>query len=106
MKIVGPYTLTQEQLFYQLNMTIKYLTIIPMGLIFLATTHPSEFAASLNKLGVSYKLAYSVAIAMRYIPDIQRDFIEISQAQQARGVDLSRHGGYFDATCVNESRPD
>lgn len=90
-KIVGPYMLTQEQLFYQLNMTIKYLTIIPMGLIFLATTHPSEFAASLNKLGVSYKLAYSVAIAMRYIPDIQRDFIEISQAQQARGIDLSRN---------------
>lgn len=90
-KLIGPYTLTWEQLFYQLNMTLKYLTIIPIGLIFLATTHPSEFAASLNKIGVSYKIAYSVAIAMRYIPDIQRDFIEISQAQQARGIDLSRN---------------
>lgn len=89
-KLIGPYTLTWEQLFYQLNMTLKYLTIIPIGLIFLVTTHPSEFAASLNKIGVSYKIAYSVAIAMRYIPDIQRDFIEISQAQQARGIDLSR----------------
>ena len=88
-KLIGPYTLTWEQLFYQLNMTLKYLTIIPIGLIFLVTTHPSEFAASLNKIGVSYKIAYSVAIAMRYIPDIQRDFIEISQAQQARGIDLS-----------------
>ena len=90
-KLIGPYTLTWEQLFYQFNMTLKYLTIIPIGLIFLATTHPSEFAASLNKIGVSYKIAYSVAIAMRYIPDIQRDFIEISQAQQARGIDLSRN---------------
>ncbi len=90
-KLIGPYTLTWEQLFYQLNMTLKYLTIIPIGLIFLVTTHPSEFAASLNKIGVSYKIAYSVAIAMRYIPDIQRDFIEISQAQQARGIDLSRN---------------
>ena len=89
-KLIGPYTLTWEQLFYQLNMTLKYLTIIPIGLIFLVTTHPCEFAASLNKIGVSYKIAYSVAIAMRYIPDIQRDFIEISQAQQARGIDLSR----------------
>ncbi len=90
-KLIGPYTLTWEQLFYQFNMTLKYLTIIPIGLIFLATTHPSEFAASLNKIGVSYKIAYSVAIAMRYSPDIQRDFIEISQAQQARGIDLSRN---------------
>lgn len=38
---------------------------------------------------MSYRIAYSVSIAMRYIPDIQRDFIEISQAQQARGIDLS-----------------
>ncbi|MFQ7546656.1 MAG: energy-coupling factor transporter transmembrane component T family protein, partial [Turicibacter sp.] len=88
-KLFGPYILTKEQLFYQFNMTIKYLTIIPIGLIFLATTNPSEFAASLNKLGISYRIAYSVSIAMRYIPDIQRDFIEISQAQQARGIDLS-----------------
>ncbi|MDE5977467.1 MAG: energy-coupling factor transporter transmembrane protein EcfT [Turicibacter sp.] len=88
-KLVGPYVLTKEQLFYQFNMTIKYLTIIPMGLIFLGTTNPSEFAASLNRLGVSYRMAYSLSIAMRYIPDIQRDFIEISQAQQARGIDLS-----------------
>ena len=88
-KLIGPYVITTEQLFYQFNMTIKYLTIIPIGLIFLATTNPSEFAASLNKLGISYRIAYSVSIAMRYIPDIQRDFIEIAQAQQARGIDLS-----------------
>lgn len=88
-KLFGPYILTKEQLFYQFNMTIKYLTIIPIGLIFLATTNSSEFAASLNKLGISYRIAYSVSIAMRYIPDIQHDFIEISQAQQARGIDLS-----------------
>lgn len=88
-KLFGPYVLTQEQLFYQFNMTLKYLTIIPLGLVFLSVTDPSEFAASLSKIGISYRLAYSVAIAMRYIPDIQRDFVEISQAQQARGIDMS-----------------
>ncbi|MTM14698.1 energy-coupling factor transporter transmembrane protein EcfT, partial [Turicibacter sanguinis] len=88
-KLFGPYVLTQEQLFYQFNMTLKYLTIIPLGLVFLSATDPSEFAASLSKIGISYRLAYSVAIAMRYIPDIQRDFVEISQAQQARGIDMS-----------------
>lgn len=88
-KLFGPYVLTQEQLFYQFNMTLKYLTIIPLGLVFLSATDPSEFAASLSKIGISYRLAYSVAIAMRYIPDTQRDFVEISQAQQARGIDMS-----------------
>ena len=88
-KLVGPYVLTQEQLFYQFNMTLKYLTIIPLGLVFLSATDPSEFASSLSRIGVNYRMAYSVAIAMRYIPDVQADFIEISQAQKARGIEMS-----------------
>jgi energy-coupling factor transport system permease protein len=88
--IAGRYDLTAEQLFYQLNVTLKYLAIIPSALVFFATTDPGEFASSLNKIGVPYKAAYSVALALRYIPDIQRAYTTISQAQQARGVDLSK----------------
>ena len=85
------YDVTLEQLFYQLNITLKYFTVIPVALLFVLTTHPSEFASSLNKIGVSYKIAYSVSIALRYIPDIQRDFQNIAFAQQARGIDLSKN---------------
>ena len=87
--LIGPYTITKEQLFYELNVILKYFATIPMALLFILTTDPSEFAASLNKLGVSYKIAYTVSIALRYIPDVQRDYKDISFAQQARGVDLS-----------------
>lgn len=89
--IVGPYSVTIEQLFYLLNVTLKYFAVIPIALLFIIATQPSEFAASLNRIGVSYRLAYSVAIALRYIPDIQRDYQEISFAQQARGLDLSKN---------------
>ena len=89
-KIVGPYTVTVQQLFYQFNITLKYFSIIPMALLFMVATNPSEFAASLNKIGVSYKIAYSVSIALRYIPDVQRDYQDISFAQQARGIDMSK----------------
>ena len=85
----GPYTVTKEQLFYELNVILKYFATIPMALLFILTTDPSEFAASLNKIGVSYKVAYTVSIALRYIPDVQRDYKDISFAQQARGIDLS-----------------
>ena len=76
-------------LFYELNVILKYFATIPMALLFILTTDPSEFAASLNKIGVSYKVAYTVSIALRYIPDVQRDYKDISFAQQARGIDLS-----------------
>lgn len=87
--LIGPYTVTKEQLFYELNVILKYFATIPMALLFILTTDPSEFAASLNKIGVSYKVAYTVSIALRYIPDVQRDYKDISFAQQARGIDLS-----------------
>lgn len=89
--LFGPYDITKEQLFYQLNVTLKYFSVIPMALLFMVATEPSEFASSLNKIGVSYKISYSVSIALRYIPDIQREYYDISYAQQARGIDLSKN---------------
>ena len=88
--IVGPYTVTSQQLFYHLNITLKYFSIIPIALVFMVATNPSEFAASLNKIGVNYKIAYSVSIALRYIPDIQNEYRDISFSQQARGIDMSK----------------
>lgn len=87
--IAGPYTVTLQQLFYHLNMTIKVICVVPVALLFIACTDPSEFAASLASIGVSYRIGYSVSLALRYIPDVQREYHNISQAQQARGIDLS-----------------
>ena len=71
------YPITAEQLFYELNIILKYFTIIPAVFIFVVTTNPSEFAASLNRIGISYNIGYAVAIALRYIPDVQDDFHKI-----------------------------
>ena len=84
------YSITLEQLFYMFNFIMKYMAVIPVALLFILTTNPSEFAASMNKIGISYRVGYAVAIALRYIPDIQRDYREISQAQQARGISLGK----------------
>ncbi|MBR5317263.1 MAG: energy-coupling factor transporter transmembrane protein EcfT [Lachnospiraceae bacterium] len=84
------YSITLEQLFYMFNFLMKYMAVIPIALLFIMTTNPSEFAASMNKIGISYRVGYAVAIALRYIPDIQRDYREISQAQQARGISLGK----------------
>ena len=88
--IAGPYIVTAEQLFYHLNLFLKYLCTIPVVILFVTTTNPSEFAASLNRIGVSYRVSYAVALALRYIPDIQREYRDISLAQQARGVEMSK----------------
>ena len=75
---------------YMLNISLKYFVSLPIAILFISATNPSEFAASLSSIGVSYRVSYSVALALRYIPDIQRDYHAISQAQQARGIELGK----------------
>lgn len=87
----GNYSITTETLFYLLTVTLKYFSMFPIALVFVFTTHPTEFSASLNKLGVPYRIAYAVSLTLRYLPEVTKDFINIMHAQQARGVDISKN---------------
>ncbi|MGG3572976.1 energy-coupling factor transporter transmembrane component T [Bacillus gobiensis] len=80
------WTITLETLFYLLTLSLKYMTLLPVTIMFIYTTHPSQFASSLNNIGVPYKIAYSVNIALRYIPEIKNEFNMIKQAQEAKGA--------------------
>ncbi len=84
------YTLTWEQLLYQCTKLMKYASVVPLGMIFLLTTNPSEFAASINRVGCSYKGAYALSLTLRYFPDMIRNYQDIAVAQQSRGLDMSR----------------
>jgi len=86
----GFYSLTQETLFYLVTVTLKYFSMFPIALVFVFTTHPTEFSASLNRLGIPYKVAYAVSLTLRYLPEIKKDYVNIMHAQQARGVELSK----------------
>ena len=94
--IAGSYVVTKEQLFYQITKFSKYLSVIPLGMIFIFTTHPSEFASSLNAVGVSYRVCTSLSLTLRYFPDVTRDYTTISLAQQARGLEMSGKAKFAD----------
>jgi energy-coupling factor transport system permease protein len=93
--IAGRYYVTLEQLFYQFNVALKYVIGFPIAILFISTTNPSEFASSLSQLGIPYRVSYSVSLALRYIPDIQNDYHEIAQSQEARGVALGKDVKFF-----------
>ncbi|QSH42060.1 energy-coupling factor transporter transmembrane component T [Lentisphaerota bacterium ZTH] len=84
------YNLTLETVFYIVTLSLKYLSLLPMVIILIFTTHPSRFASSLSKLGVPYKWAYTFNIIFRYIPDIQHEFKTIANAQAARGLSIKK----------------
>lgn len=88
---LGHYSISSETLYYLMVVTLKYFSMFPIALVFVFCTHPTEFSASLNRLGVPYKIAYAVSLTLRYLPDVKNDFVNILHAQQARGVDISRN---------------
>jgi len=80
------YSITLETVFYCVTLSLKYIAIMPITVLFIFTTHPSNFASSLNRIGVPYRVAYAVNIALRYIPDVKTEVENIINAQEARGV--------------------
>ena len=44
----GRFDLTSQELFYLADLLLKYFSTVPLAILFLMTTHPSQFAASLN----------------------------------------------------------
>ncbi|PIA85271.1 energy-coupling factor transporter transmembrane component T family protein [Streptococcus parauberis] len=92
----GPFYLTKEELFYLFNLSLKYFSTVPLALLFLLTTNPSQFASSLNQIGLPYEVAYAVSLTLRYIPDVQEEFYMIKTSQEARGLELSKKAKLFD----------
>ncbi|MBM7643615.1 energy-coupling factor transporter transmembrane component T family protein [Streptococcus loxodontisalivarius] len=89
----GYFSVSSQELFYLFNLLLKYFCTVPLAILFLMTTHPSQFAASLSQIGISYRIAYSVSLTLRYIPDIQEEFYTIRTSQEARGLELSKKAG-------------
>lgn len=88
-------TLSFETIWFAITLSMKYLAIFPIMMLFIFTTHPSKFASSLNKIGVSYKIAYAINIALRYIPDVKEEFKNIVHAQEARGIAFKKGDAPF-----------
>ena len=89
------YDVTAEQLFYMLNISLKYFVALPVAILFISATNPSEFAASLNSIGISYKVGYSGAAGKR------------SGAWQKRALfcQTEKLGKHFIAAYINKLKP-
>jgi len=84
------YQIYTESVMYLVVLSLKYLSLLPPTIIFIFTTHPSQFACSLNKIGVPYKLAYTFNLIFRYLPEVHIRFNTITKAQAARGISFGK----------------
>ena len=63
--------------------------VILTSWVFVNSTNPFEFAQSLTKIGIPYRFAYTLSLALRFIPVLENEAILVQNAQQARGLNTS-----------------
>lgn len=88
--IAGRYNLSYETLWYFITRLVKLFSSFACCLVFILSVTPSEFAAGLASLHLPYRFCIIVMLAFRYIPDLLRDYKEISVSAQARGSETDK----------------
>lgn len=79
---------TAETLWYLFARMVKMMATFCLSLTYILAITPSEVAAGLYSMGIPYKICSVVSLALRYIPDIGRDYTNIKISMQCRGVEL------------------
>ncbi|MCA9984513.1 MAG: energy-coupling factor transporter transmembrane protein EcfT [Anaerolineales bacterium] len=72
----------------------RLLTMALAVFAWLYTTSQTDLVQSMVRLGLPHEYGLVLALALRYIPTFQGIFNQISEAQQARGLDFSQHKGW------------
>lgn len=84
---LGPYSVAQG-----LAIALRIATLAFVAFTWLFTTDQSALILSLVALGLPYTWGLTAAMALRYLPTMAGIFRTISEAQQARALDLSQGG--------------
>lgn len=79
---------TAETMWYLFARMVKMMATFFLSLTYILAVTPSEVAAGLYSIGLPYKICSVVSLALRYIPDIGRDYTNINISMQCRGVEM------------------
>lgn len=80
---------TYETLIFFLARLFKVMGSLFVSLWLILSITPSQLAEGFYKIGFSYRIGAIIALALRYVPDVLRDYKTIREAMQLRGEELS-----------------
>jgi energy-coupling factor transport system permease protein len=84
--------ITTMSLAHGLSVALRVDSLAFVFFVWLFSTDQTLLVRSLVKLGLPYEWGLMIAIAFRYLPTFYGVFTVISEAQQARALDLSKGG--------------
>jgi energy-coupling factor transport system permease protein len=88
----GPITVSRTAPWFALNMALKLDGFLGAGILFLSVTRIEEFAYALTRLGMPYRVGFTMTMAFRLVPVFVDAAVTVVQAQRCRGLDFDRGG--------------
>lgn len=87
----GPFLpITTTGITNAINLAFRLINIVLASALFIATTDPSRFAASLTQLRIPYRYGYTLVLALRLVPLFDDESNTVQAAQRARGIPVDR----------------
>jgi energy-coupling factor transport system permease protein len=83
---------TDQGILRGILLTLRFLNVVLMGGVFVATTDPVSLVHSLMKAGVPYRYGFMILMMLRFIPLFEEERATIGNAQKMRGLELDRGG--------------
>ncbi len=81
----GPIGVGPTALRYAFAMALKLTTFLAIGTVFLTSTRIEELAYALTRMGIPYKLGFTMTLAFRLVPVFVDSALSVIQAQRSRG---------------------
>lgn len=88
----GPVIVSRTAPWFGLGMALKLELFLGAGVLFLSTTRIEDFAYALTRLGVPYRVGFTMTMAFRLVPVFVDAATTVVQAQRCRGLDFERGG--------------
>lgn len=82
---LGPIGVGPEASRYAFVMAMKLATFLAIGTLFLTTTRIEEVAYALTRIGIPFKLGFTLTLAFRLVPVFVDSAFSVIQAQRSRG---------------------
>ena len=83
---------SRASLVFGVGRGLKLAELLGTSVLFLSTTKVEEFTAGLSRMGVPYRVGFSITLAFRLVPLFIDSAVTVVQAQSLRGYDFNRGG--------------
>ncbi len=82
------FWIPSKSLSYGIIVALRLDLMLLAGILFVSSIHVEEFSTGLNRLGLPYRVAFSVSLAFRLIPSLFSVIQGTFEAQRTRGLNL------------------